>query len=119
MPRDPRLYLWDVEEAIADIVTHTKGLSFADYSAKRFVKKVVERSFEIIGEALVRLARHFPTEIERIADYRQLIGFRNVIAHQYDGINDAMVWRVVEGSLSILQKQVVAMRQALDAQDPL
>jgi uncharacterized protein with HEPN domain len=96
MPRNPQLYLWDVEEAIADILTCTKGLSFAHYSADRFVKKVVERSFEIVGEALARLARHCPAEIEQITNYRELIGFRNVIAHQYDGINDAIVWQVIE-----------------------
>lgn len=119
MPRDARLYLWDIEEAIADIVTCTKDLSLSEYAADRFTKKVVERSFEIIGEALIRLARHFPIEIEEITNYRLLIGFRNVIAHQYDGINDAIVWRVIEESLSLLKEQVVAMRLTLDTQDPL
>ena len=119
MPRDPRLYLWDIEEAIADIVAYTKGRNFADYSSDRFVRRAVERNFEIIGEALIRLARHFPEEVEQITDYRQIIGLRNVIAHQYDGINNAIVWQVVESSLSSLQEEVVAMRQTLDAQDPL
>jgi uncharacterized protein with HEPN domain len=113
MPRDPRLYLWDIEQAITNIADQTKDRSFIEYSAERFVRQVVERNFEIIGEALVRLARHFPVEIEKIQHYRQFISFRNVIAHQYDGINDAIVWQTATVSLPLLKEQVIAMREAL------
>jgi len=115
MPRDPRFYLWDLEEAISDITAVIHGRSFVDYSTDRNLRRLVERNFEIIGEGLVRLARHFPVEIEQIEDYRDFIRFRNVIAHQYDGIDDIIVWQAAN-SLSALNQQVAAMRQILDVQ---
>lgn len=103
MPRDPRFYLWDVEEAISDITAVIQGRDFAAYSNDRNLRRLVERNFEIIGEALVRLVRHFPVEIEQIEEYRDFIRFRNVIAHQYDGMDDVIVWQAAN-SLSALKE---------------
>jgi uncharacterized protein with HEPN domain len=53
MERDPRVYLWDVQDAADDIAQFTADLDFASYEQSKLVRAAVERKFEIIGEALI------------------------------------------------------------------
>jgi uncharacterized protein with HEPN domain len=62
--------------------------------------------FEIIGEALARLERSDRDLIEAIPDYRQIIGFRNRIAHGYDDIRDEQVWEIIHTFLPQLKATV-------------
>ena len=53
----------------------------------------IEREFEIIGEALVRLERIDPSGLEvKIPEHRKIVGFRNLLAHGYDVIDDEALW---------------------------
>ena len=54
-PRSPKL-LEDIRDAAAFIREVTTGVSLAQYSANRLLRHAVERNFEIIGEAVKRLA---------------------------------------------------------------
>ena len=55
MRRDPRMYLWDMQQADSHIVQFTAGRTFADYVADVMFRSAVERQFEIIGEALAQI----------------------------------------------------------------
>lgn len=53
----------------------------------------IEREFEIIGEALYRLAAIEEEVLAiKIPEYRKIIDFRNIIAHGYDIIDEAALW---------------------------
>ena len=56
MVRDPRVYLWDVQDAADAIRRFTQGLDVDGYAANPLVRAAVERQFEIIGEALNQLS---------------------------------------------------------------
>ena len=58
-PRSPKL-LEDIRDAASFIGEVTAGLSIAEYSANRLLRQAVERNFEIIGEAVRRLASQDP-----------------------------------------------------------
>src|SRR5687768_2849649 len=77
----------------------TAGRSLADYEHDRQLRLAVERSFEIVGEALLRLERTDPATAGRITDFRQIIGFRNRLVPGYDVIDHAQVWQIVRGPL--------------------
>ena len=72
----------------------------------RPLRQAVERNFEIIGEAVGRLAAIDPANRRRIGDHPQIIAFRNVLIHGYDLIDDAQVWRVITSDLPRLEQQV-------------
>ena len=57
MPRSLRAYLWDIEQAASDIVNFTSGKQLRDYEKDAMLRAAVERSFEIIGEALSQAQR--------------------------------------------------------------
>lgn len=80
--------------------------NFAAYSEDRLFRRAVEREFEIIGEALGRLAQTDSDVASRITDLRRIVSFRNRIIHGYDAIDDAAVWGVAEGHLPRLVAEV-------------
>ncbi len=67
-PRSPKL-LEDIRDA-AFISEVAKGKSLADYGADRVLRQAIERNFEIIGEAIKRLAKHDAETAARIDDHR-------------------------------------------------
>ncbi|MDD5201439.1 MAG: DUF86 domain-containing protein [Terrimicrobiaceae bacterium] len=84
-------------------------MDFAAYRQDARTRLAVERSFEIIGEALNRVSKVEPETIEFITDFRQIISFRNILAHCYDSIEDKIVWGIVEAALPRLVTQVEAL----------
>jgi uncharacterized protein with HEPN domain len=103
--RSPKL-LEDIRDAAAFIVEVTQGRELAQYSADRLLRQAVERNFEIIGEAVKRLAQNDPASADRIAQGPQIIAFRNVLIHGYDLVDHALVWSVVQTQLPVLLRDV-------------
>lgn len=98
--------LEDISRRCAFIRAKLAGKTVSDYEGDEMIRLAVERSFEIIGEALLRLERSDPAVLAYISDYRRIIGFRNRLAHGYDAIDDAVVWQIAVGFLPILCGEV-------------
>ena len=109
MQRDPKSLLWDAREAADLIATITAGKSFADFDRDVILRSAVERQFEIVGEALARLARLDPAIAAKIPDLREIVAFRNILIHGYAVIDRARVWRVVEDNLPELRAALAAL----------
>jgi len=60
---------------------------------------------------LSRIKRIDEELIERISEYRRIIGFRNILIHGYDMIDEAVVWKAVEIHLPVLTKEVKEVLQ--------
>lgn len=76
--------LEDIRDAAAFILESAGSGSGEDYFRNRLLRQAVERNFEIIGEAMGRLAHEDPETAKRIGDYERIIAFRNVLIHGYD-----------------------------------
>jgi len=104
--------LLDVREAGESILQNTAHKSLAEYARSRLLRRAVEREFEIIGEALNRLAQIDPATAASISQLRQIVDFRNRIIHGYDTVDDTVVWGVAEKSLPLLVKEVTVLFEA-------
>ncbi len=109
MQRDARTFLWDMRDAADAIQGYVQGCGFDDYLANRLLRAGVEREFVTIGEAMSQLAKIAPDIAARFSDARRIIGFRNMIVHGYDRIEDTAVWDAVQSHLPDLRTQVEAM----------
>jgi uncharacterized protein with HEPN domain len=106
MPREAKAYLYDMRQAAVLIADFTTGLDYDAYVADAMVRAAVERQFEIIGEALGKLAIVDPETAGRISDYRRIIAFRNILIHGYAGVDDMLVWDMVGTRLGDLRREV-------------
>jgi uncharacterized protein with HEPN domain len=107
-PKSPKL-LEDIRDAAAFVRQAIDGKTLDDYRRDRLLRQAIERNFEIIGEAVGRLAKVGPATAAKIGDYQQIISFRNVLIHGYDLIDEAQVWEVIRQNLPTLEAEVSAL----------
>jgi uncharacterized protein with HEPN domain len=93
MRRDPRAFLWDIEQAADAISRFVQGMDSKAYSESEVVRSAVERKFEI--------------------NFREIISFRNILIHGYAAVDDDRVYRITQGSLRRLRDVVVALQAEL------
>jgi uncharacterized protein with HEPN domain len=103
--RNDVVLLNDIVEAIQNIFEFTKGFSFEQYCADIKTRHAVEHNFMIIGEAVARLPEAFKLQ-HRTVNWRQVKDFRNVIVHDYFGIDNTIVWDIIQISLSDLFQDI-------------
>ena len=106
MKGDIRQHLYDIQQAGIAVKTFVAGRTFDDYATNEMLRSGVERKFEIIGEALNRIARDAPQVLQQIRGYRDVISFRNILVHGYDSIDDRIVWAIIEDELDQLLEDV-------------
>ena len=70
-PKSPKL-LEDIEDASSFVAEITANATLAEFIGDRRLRQLVERNFEIIGEALSRLRRIDPATMARISDLQRL-----------------------------------------------
>ena len=106
MQHDPLVLVEDIIRACKLIIQFTGGLDVAEYCRDIKTKSAVERQFEIIGEALNRIKRLDVDLLSTVSNWREIIAFRNVLAHGYDVVENEIVWDSIKRDIPILQKQL-------------
>lgn len=105
MPRDSRVYLEDILEAVTRIRSYTSGFSREAFLADGRTVDAVVRNLEIIGEA----AKGVPEDVRREApavEWRKIAGLRDVLIHAYSTVDLEIVWDIVENKLGPLAEEV-------------
>jgi uncharacterized protein with HEPN domain len=89
-PKTPKL-LEDIRDAAEFIREAVRGKTADEHAGNRLLRQAIKRNFEIIGEAMNRVARLDPDTAARISKHKQIIDFRNVLIHGYDLIDHGVV----------------------------
>ena len=98
-------YLWDMLDAARTVEQLTSNQDFTQYSNDRRTQLAVERSLEIIGEAASRVSTSFRNAHPEIP-WRQIIGQRNVLIHEYGEIKQERIWKTVTENIPQLIEQL-------------
>lgn len=108
MRRSIAAYLADIIDACDHIVEVTDPLDASAYLADKTIRRAVERDFQIIGEALAQLRDRRPEVFAQIEDGSAIIGFRNILVHQYFDLDHRTVWDTITHDVKPLH--VLAVR---------
>ena len=108
-----RALLFDIQHAAIGIQAFVADRAEAELTTDLLLRSAVERQFEIIGEAMTRLRTVSLQTAEQISDYRQIIGFRNVLIHGYDTIKPHLIWETIQLNLPTLVREVEALMRTL------
>lgn len=93
--------LWDMLTYAREIALTVSGLSFADYAADSDRRLATERRLEIIGEAARNISGEFQEAHPEIP-WRQIIGLRNVLTHEYGDIRHERIFRIATNQIPAL-----------------
>lgn len=107
-------HFFDALTAARAIQKFIANKTYEDYLEDELLSAGVERKFEIIGEALNRILKESPEDLNKVTNYRGIIDFRNVVAHAYDHLEDALVWGLASNQLH----KLIAELEAIDGVDP-
>jgi uncharacterized protein with HEPN domain len=106
MKGDTRKHLIDILQAADEINRFVLGMDLNAYQGNSVTQRAVERDFEIIGEALNRIGKTDEDLLEQISEYRRIIGFRNILIHGYDVIDEKIVWDAIKSRLPVLVQEI-------------
>jgi uncharacterized protein with HEPN domain len=96
--RDWKLRIEDILEAIDDVGRFTQDMSFETFSADKKTVTAVLYSVAVIGEA----ARLVPSEVQGQhpeIPWREMGDIRNVVIHEYFGVDLDILWDAVHQEL--------------------
>ena len=101
--------MWDARQACLAALSFVDGIDATEFQVNLLVQSAVERQLEILGEALNRLRRTDAQTAAEVPDLEQIIGMRNIIAHEYGIVDHAIVWAVVDMRLSPLATRLAML----------
>ncbi len=97
--------LQHIYDAIKEIENYIAKSSFEDFQSNSMMQFATVKQLEIIGEASNLLTEHFKRLYKEI-EWREIIGLRNILIHEYFGIDTKIVWDILQVDLPKLKIQI-------------
>ena len=109
--KDDRLYLIHILECISRIELYTREgkVTFLQDTMRQ---DAVLRNLQTLAESTKRLSAPLKDVHPDVA-WERIAGFRNVLVHDYLGINTARVWGMIEQGLPQLKQQITSILNEL------
>ena len=108
MPRDYKVYLEDILEAAGRVLKFTSGLAFSDFVRDLKTHDAVIRNLEIIGEAIKKVPEEVRKEHPKV-EWKKIGSLRDILIHEYFGVDDEILWDIVQHKLPKLKNQVESL----------
>ncbi len=105
MRKDPKVFLEHILDSIKAVEEYTKGIKKNEFYTDRKSIDAVVRNIEIIGEATNNLPKNFRKNTPHIP-WKDIVNMRNILIHEYFGVDKERVWEVVRKDLSKLKKEI-------------
>jgi len=106
--RMPQLFLQDILDSGESIRSYVQGITFDQFERERMRYSAVIREFEIIGEAVGKLPGQMKDRFPDIA-WQDIKDFRNLLTHEYFGVDLQIVWNTIQSDLPQLLAAVRTM----------
>ena len=110
--RDYLDYLNDIYDSINKGITFIGEMTFEEFSKDEKTQFALIRVIEVIGEA----SKKIPTEIKdqsKEIPWREIGGMRDLLIHDYFGINIQVVWETAKKDLPELKEKIQKLIQRL------
>jgi len=106
--RSDAIYLDDILQSVLAIADYVKNCDFEEFRNDRKTYSATIREFEIIGEAIGKISEDIKIKYPDVA-WRDIKDFRNLLIHEYFGVDAKILWNTINNDLPELGQQVTAI----------
>lgn len=104
--KNKTIYIEAALDCIHSIKEYTEGCQVDDFLADRKTQDAVIRNIEVIGQALKDYGVDSLIDADSDMPWLQIAGMRNILVHEYLGVDIDLVWEVVVSHLTPLQRSL-------------
>lgn len=109
MYSNDKLLCFSILESVNKIIGITKNMTSLDDLKKDFVPfDAVMMNFIIIGEMAGKLSEEFKEKDKEI-EWHRIYTFRNIVVHDYFGVDEIVVWQIIQTKIPLLKKRLEAI----------
>lgn len=105
MKKDYKVFLNHILESIDLIEKYAEGQNKDSFENSIQLQDSIIRRLEIIGEAVKNLPKEFREKHPNIS-WKKIAGMRDVLIHEYFGVDVGLTWDVVEEELPNLKYDI-------------
>lgn len=109
-------YVRDIYEEIQLVIAFTQGMTYDDYLWDKKTQRAIEKCLGNMGEAAKRVPESIRKKHPEIP-FKQMSQMREIVVHDYDGINYMIVWETVTKDIPPLEEKMHEMLQALELEE--
>ena len=109
-PRDWRIRIQDIVDAARKIIVHTGAMDFEAFEGDEWSIDAALRNLTVIGEAAARIPDEVCAQYPEVP-WRDMRDMRNIVVHEYFGVDLTIVWSTIREDLPALIPQLEEILQ--------
>jgi uncharacterized protein with HEPN domain len=108
-----KIRLQHILDAIDEIYKYLILADFEVFLANSMMRFACIKQLEIIGEASNHLSAELKSKFSNI-QWAQIVGMRNVFAHEYFGIDSSLVWEIIKNDIPELKEKIELVLKSIE-----
>ena len=99
-------------DAIEEIEKYLSEVDFSIFIENSMMRFACIKQMEIIGEASNHISNELKSKFTDV-EWAQIVGMRNVFAHEYFGIDSSLVWEIIKNDIPDLKAKIKLILQSI------
>jgi uncharacterized protein with HEPN domain len=108
-----KIRLQHILDAIEEIHRYLIAADLSIFLENSMMRFACIKQMEIIGEASNHLSAELKSKFSEI-EWAQIVGMRNVFAHEYFGIDTSLVWEIIKNDIPELSDKVEHILKSIE-----
>ena len=107
-----KIRLQHILDAVEEIERYILKVEFNDFINNSMMRFACIKQMEIIGEASNHISNELKSKFTDV-EWAQIVGMRNVFAHEYFGIDSSLVWEIIKNDIPELKEKIKLILQSI------
>src|SRR4051812_34672081 len=97
-----KIRLQHIADSINEIESYLNQKDYKEFSLNSMMRFACIKQIEIIGEAANNISEETRNKLSEV-EWAQIIGMRNVLIHEYFGVDINLVWEIIQNDIPQLK----------------